>query len=34
MKRYASSGRGSFARYGIKGHTVRQLSTYRGGFRL
>lgn len=34
MKRFSSSGQGSFARYGIKGHTIRTSGTYRGGVRL
>lgn len=34
MKRFASSGKGRFARFGVRAHTVRQLNTYRGGVRL
>lgn len=33
MKRRATSGNNSFARYGLKGHSVRTLHTYRGGVR-
>lgn len=33
MKRYSSSGRGSFARYGLSTHTVGRLNIYRGGER-
>lgn len=33
MKRYNVSGRNSFARYGIKGHTVNTFHRYRGGVR-
>ena len=34
MKRYASSGQGSFARFGLRPHWVRTNSAYRGGRRL
>lgn len=34
MKRYKTSGQGSFVRYGLKSHRVRTNSTYRGGIRL
>lgn len=33
MKRYSASGNNRFARYGLQGHTVRTLHTYRGGVR-
>ena len=33
MKRIATSGSNRFARYGIKGHAVRTMHTYRGGVR-
>lgn len=33
MKRYSVSGSNNFARYGIKGHSVRTMHTYRGGVR-
>lgn len=33
MKRYATSGSNRFARYGIKGHSIRTMNTYRGGVR-
>lgn len=34
MKRYKTSGSNGFARYGIKGHSVRTSNKYRGGVRL
>lgn len=34
MKRYKKSGNNKFARYGLKGHSVRATNTYRGGVRL
>lgn len=33
MKRRTTKGNNSFARYGLKGHNVRTLHTYRGGVR-
>lgn len=33
MKRYASSGRGSFARFGLRPHHARTNGTFRGGIR-
>lgn len=33
MKRTARKGNNSFARYGLKGHTVTTYHTYRGGVR-
>lgn len=33
MKRFKKSGSNSFARYGLKGHTVYSSHTYRGGVR-
>lgn len=34
MKRYKKSGNNSFARYGLKGHTVTTMfHSYRGGVR-
>lgn len=33
MKRFASSGQGSFARFGLRPHHVRTGATYRGGRR-
>lgn len=33
MKRYKASGSNKFARYGVKGHAVRTLHSYRGGVR-
>lgn len=33
MKRHNSSGFSKFARYGLKGHSVRSTNTYRGGVR-
>lgn len=34
MKRYYARGGNSFARYGLKGHTVSTFHRYRGGVRL
>ena len=34
MKRYPKKGNNAFARYGLKGHSVRVKNTYRGGVRL
>lgn len=34
MKRHKKSYNNSFARYGLKGHSVRATDTYRGGKRL
>lgn len=34
MKRFRSSGRGKFARFGLRPHQVRTNGTYRGGIRL
>lgn len=33
MKRKATSGSNKFARYGIKGHSLHTMHTYRGGVR-
>ena len=33
MKRYKKSGSNKFARYGLKGHSVRVTDVYRGGRR-
>lgn len=33
MKRYKANGNNKFARYGVKGHAVRTLHSYRGGVR-
>lgn len=33
MKRYRKSGNNGFARYGLKGHTVSTMHSYRGGVR-
>lgn len=33
MKRVSTSGNNGFARYGLKGHYVRAMHTYRGGVR-
>lgn len=33
MKRYSAKGNNKFARYGLKGHSVRSMHTYRGGVR-
>lgn len=33
MKRYSAQGNNAFARYGLKGHSVRSMHTYRGGVR-
>lgn len=34
MKRFATSGKNSFARYGLKGHSVfTSFHSYRGGVR-
>lgn len=34
MKRVQSSGQGSFARFGLKPHHMRDSSNFRGGRRL
>lgn len=34
MKRYRKKGNNAFARYGLKGHTVRVTNNYRDGIRL
>lgn len=34
MKRIRSTGRGSFARFGLRPHRVKSSSTFRGGRRL
>lgn len=34
MKRFKTSGRGSFARFGLRPHWVRTNATFRGGRRL
>lgn len=34
MKRYSTSGTGSFMRFGLRYHTLNRLSVYRGGQRL
>lgn len=33
MKRYRSKGNNSFARFGLKGHTIYRGNVYRGGVR-
>lgn len=33
MKRYSVSSRSSFARYGLRAHTIGQMNIYRGGER-
>lgn len=33
MKRYRKSGSNSFARYGLKGHSIYTGKTFRGGVR-
>lgn len=33
MKRFQASGSSSFARYGLRGHSVRVGNNYRGGVR-
>lgn len=34
MKRFSTSGRGSFMRFGLRYHSLDRISTYRGGQRL
>ena len=33
MKRYSVSGRNSFARFGLRSHTIGRMNSYRGGER-